>query len=340
MLLVSCSADTELTRRREALQAWDEASAAGTPAERKASLERALERDPASPAIRRALARLLSAQQEHAAAEALLTAIVPPEPREAHTRILWDRAAVRAAAGDVSGAAEDLEACVLLGVDPRALGTDPAFAVMTGLPEYARLLPPLEVRVDESNTADKVLVGEVWSRTVRVQGPPGTLSLEPVGPMPRTLRLERVVEDERMADAYTVVRELRMDWRTEGIGAVHMPAMQARVGDTVGTLAPRGLEVVAVGASSRPPMKRMPGALVVPSAYDATVADGAPVALAGGWLMQAPEHWTCQLRRRPDGSIRIIRRSKGQPRWSGWWVPGGSDAAWSCAEQGISASLR
>lgn len=336
---LACGGDATLAQSRSALEAWDDAAAATSAADRQLALERALAIDPTSPALRRSLARLLAEKQQYPEAERLLTEVIPVEHAAEHIPLLWDRATIRAAAGRESEAAEDLVRCAALGVDPRALGADPAFAVMASKTEYAALLPAVQVVVRESRPAEKVLSGEIWRHTLQVHGPPGPLTLEPVGPIPESLQLVGVVEDELAADAYAVVRELRLEWQASGTGAVHLPGMQALVGRGSGTLAPRRLEVVAVGGDvgSTPPA---PSALVVPSSHDSDADDGTARRLAGGWLMGAPAHWACRLNQRPSGTIALTRRHRGQPRWAGFWVPGGTGAEWYCAESDVTASLQ
>ena len=338
----ACGGDPRLTESRVALHAWEEAESTTVPEVRRAALERALVADPASLALRRALARLLASEGDVGGAEALLTAAIPPALVGAHAPVLWDRAAIRAGAGDLEGAEKDLRACVDLGVDPRALGADPAFSMMSGRSEYGELLPQPVLQAQEAAPARKVLVGETWRRTIRVLSPPGALQLVPVGPMPTDLVLASVVEDVIAEDAYTVVREIRFEWQTTEPGLLDVPALQVGVGPLSSALPPQALEVVAVGGQRQQSAAKplVSPSFPVPSTHDATLEDGAVVDLPGGHIVQAPAHWSCRLAPKATGAVRMVRRAAGQPRWSGWWVPLGVEVSWTCPEQGVSANLR
>ena len=341
LALVGCGTDPHLKSDREALRAWDDAQAADAPADRQAALERALSHDPGSVALRRSLACELGTAGGYAEAIAALDAVIPAEPTVAHRDAIWDRGALHARAGDLPRAAADVERCIQLGTDPRALGADPAFAVLSAHAEYAHLLPKPSIRATEPTPSPKVLVGEAWRRTVQVGGPPGDLMVAAVGPFPPGMVLTEVVEDVQSADDYHVARELRFEWRLSLPGNLHVPSIQLAASDLSTALAPVTVEVVALGSTS--PKGALPVAsprLPVPSTFDAMLGSTHGPDLPDARVVQAPAHWSCSLKPVPIGAVRLIRREKGQPRWSGWLVPAGTDAVWSCPDQGISRPLR
>jgi hypothetical protein len=331
-VLSGCGTDSELQHHRTALRGWDEAQRADSVEVRRASLEAALAADPASPALRRALARELADNQQYADAVALLAPLVPPEPAEVHVEVLWDRAAIHARSGDEDAAAADLRACIALGTDPRALVRDPDFARMAGQARFAELLPKPDFQVREQPPATKVLVGETWHRTITVAGPPGALMVAAVGPMPPALRLVEVVEDIQSADEYSVLRELRYEWRAESPGLWHMPSIQWSTDRLGAASSPVTVEVVQVGAvaAAAPIQTARSPRLPVPSAFDATADEQSPQRLTDAIVVQAPAHRPCRLLQPPPDTVRLVRREGGQPRWTGWLLPMGTDAEWSC----------
>jgi len=341
LLCVGCRVDPELQQARRSLQAWDASQTTPSREAKMGALQKAIDIDPGSVALRRSMARRLGAAGGYLEAIAMLNAVIPPEPTPTHAPAVWDRAALHARSGDLAAAAADVQTSIRLGVDPRALAADAAFGVLVADPAYAGLLPAPELRLQHRPAAEKVLLGEPWRRQVTVHSPDQNIALTPLGPPPPGLVLTEVVEDRLEVDAYHSVRELRLEWRAILPGVQRLPAIQVGSGPHMATLPAAEVEAVQLGGSAPAAPARTLVGLPVPSHYDLDEAPGSdPILSLGGYVVQAPAHWSCTLRPAPAGAVRLIRREGGQPRWSGWWVPEGSDARWSCEENGISQQLR
>ena len=291
--------------------------------------------DPGSIALVRALARAEAEAGDLSAAVTLLEGSAPAQPDKVHAHLIWDRAALRARAGQVSEAAADVRRCLHLGIDARALAADPDLAPVRADPVHGQLLPTVEVRVRESAPTTEVLLGESWQRIVELSAPPGAPVIEAVGALPPGLALREVVEDVVTADEWTENRRIRLRYEAVAPGAAHMPAHQVSVGRKSAALSPRQVEVVAVGqmrASSDVEMTSIK--MTVPSSFSGTPVKPELLERDGSVVLRWPSHADCKVTPRPPDSVDLVVRQGGQPRWKGLVARVGSGAAWTCGRGG------
>ncbi|MEC8424161.1 MAG: tetratricopeptide repeat protein, partial [Myxococcota bacterium] len=129
VLLLACT-DPELAPVADALEAWDEARAAQVAGDLGTALQKIREAralDPRSPALAGWEAELLRVQGRPEASLAVLDAALSVTPD--HAELRQQRAWLRMAAGDATGAAADLAPLVRAGlVDAEDLADEPHYA--------------------------------------------------------------------------------------------------------------------------------------------------------------------------------------------------------------------
>jgi hypothetical protein len=255
-------------------------------------------------------ARLVLELEGLPAALAVLDEAVERFPRSAGLR--WDRAALRARAGQLDAAAADLRGPVGRGeLDPAELGRDPDLAALGGSPRHAELVRLPELRLSASARPDGI-VGDRWSLELEVQSPPGVLEVVSQGPLPGA-ELSEVVEDVLNEGDLEVSRRLRWRGRLTGASAGRVGPWEARVGAVSATTQPLPLEVTALGEPG-PTGSSWPRALPVPSALRGEAE------LPGAWrvgaavVVAAPAHLDLD---HPQGCVRLERRLAGRRDWHG-----------------------
>ncbi len=241
----------------------------------------------------------------------------------------WDRAALRARAGQLADAAADLKGPVARGtLDPAALGRDPDLAALAADPRFAGLVQLPELRVAATAPPDG-LVGDRWELELELAGPPGALVVAAAGPVPPA-QLLSVVEDVLEEGALDTRRRLQWRARLTGPATGRVGPWTVRSGALEATAKALPLEVTALGAADPGGVgSGWPAELPVPSALRQG-AELPVVATRGASLfLAAPAHHRLTL---PPACVGIERRHPGRRDWHGALCPVGGGGAWSIAD--------
>jgi hypothetical protein len=211
------------------------------------SLLLAIDRDPESPSLWLWLSQThLDAGQEDLALGVLDEAVrLFPD----NATCLYNRAALRARAGEIGGAADDLKRLKALGqLDPLETGADPDFVDLRDDPVFAELVEPPRIQALAAGEEGAVLLGEPWELEIKLSVPSkGTLELSWEGPRSPLLQLESVIEQELRDTARERTLELRVRWRATRPGVGSVGPWTLRHGQAEARVEAMPIEVASLG---------------------------------------------------------------------------------------------
>jgi len=196
-LAVACS-DPDFGHYGDALQAYEDgrvAMSTGAPLVAAEAFARSVEADPSSEVLVAWEARALRAAEQNGAALSRLNAGVSRFPNGQILR--YDRAALRAKTGDISGAADDLRWLYAHEhANPIVVGEDPDFLLLRSDPVAKELVPQAQVEASVEAESGSVLVGDTHVLDFRITSRTGAAvkiaRLEEGG---QDLVIRRIVED-------------------------------------------------------------------------------------------------------------------------------------------------
>lgn len=248
LLLFACK-DPALARYREALEAYDAgraALAAGKAREAADDFGRVAQLDPDSATAIAWQAWALDQAGDGSEALRVLDAGIARFPSDPNLR--YNRAALRARAGEVDGAAEDLRVIYASGaIDPAVAGDDPDFAALARDPAYAALAPPPAVEVGVHGEPGAVLLGEPWTLELELRSRVGELlSFANQGADPGLLRHVRTVEDLLEPEGRVQPRTLTVTWKAVSAGQGQIGPWKVSAGGAIGDVPVAPVQVLAL----------------------------------------------------------------------------------------------
>jgi len=334
-IAIACS-DPDFGHLGKALDAYDEGRAAlstGSPLVAADAFARAAEADPGSQTLIAWEARALRSANEEGMALNRLNAGLKRFPDSSTLR--YDRAALRATMGDISGAAEDLRWLYANeDADPIAVGEDPDFVSLRTDPATRGLVPSPQVEASVELESSTVLLGETYVLDFRITSRAGApVTIQQVGDDPAQMHIVRIVEDLVDLGDIWAQRRLSVEVRATNPGKTAMgPWMVASASTSVLT---ERVIIEAINIDGRVSDTGLNKALpfVVPSAL--WPSPSLPVVLpyeGRQWAVLGPGHSV-----RPGGSksgVHMEYREGGQPRWTAWQVvPDGQVQLWDGGER-------
>lgn len=248
LALLGC-ADPALSRYRDALDAYDagrEALSAGRAEEAAADFRRAAALDPDSATALAWQAWALDQAGKGSEALGVLDEALARFPADPTLR--YNRAALRARAGALDGAAEDLRVLYAAGaLDPVVAGEDPDFAALAGDPETVALAPPPAVEVQVAPSAGPVLIGDTTTLELSLRSRADELlSFTDQGAAPGLLRHTRTVEDLLEPEGRIQPRTLSLSFKAVTAGEGALGPWLVRAGSASGEVPASPVSVLAL----------------------------------------------------------------------------------------------
>lgn len=316
-LAFACS-DPDFGHLKIALDAYDEGRAAmatGAPEVAVEAFERAVAADPESPTLAAWEARALREAGRESEALTRLSAGLKRFPNSSAIR--YDRAALRARAGDVSGASDDLRWLYANeAANPVQVGEDPDFASLQADASARLLVPSAQVEASVTAASSSVLVGDRFGLDFTIVSRTGApVLVRPASEDGTALKVVRIVEDVTDVGPVWTKRTLRVEALATDSGRLILGPWLVESARTT-ALTERVL-LDGVSIDGRTPVSSPSSAMqiVVPSsALEGGDLPKVVSILGHRWAMVTPEQ-------RPVDSevmtgIRIDYRERGQPVWS------------------------
>ncbi len=323
-LTLACT-DPDFGHLGVALEAYDDGRSAlstGSPMVAAEAFGRAAAADPGSDTLVAWEARALRKASEEGLALNRLNAGLKRFPDSSLLR--YDRAALRAKMGDISGAADDLRWLYATEeANPIAVGEDPDFVSLRTDPTARILVPSAQVEASVELGSATVLVGETYVLDFRITSRTGAgVSLRQVGDSPAPMHIQRIVEDVIDAGPIWTQRRLSVEVKATTVGRTAMGPWMVDSASTA-VLTERVLvEAVALEGRRMHSKQAHSLPLVVPSTR---WPDASPPGIEG----EGDERWAIlgsQHSVRPQESktgLHMEYREGGQPRWTAWQLAAG-----------------
>lgn len=270
VLGLACSGPCPAQRERTlqgAIEDWDQGRLAleqGDPAQALARFEAAAAADPDSPTLWAWQAHALEALQREEEALALLSEALERFPEDADLR--FNRAALRARAGQLEGAAADL---LILSsrdqLDSQQASTDPDLARLRERPDLAGIVAPPRIDVALSGSSGRVLLGDPWDLTLLLETSAGAaVDIRDMGEPPRLLQRVRVVEDRLESRPGRDLRRLETSWKAVQPGQGKLGPWLLSSARSSTLTESFGVEVVELGSRSGSLGLAAPETLILP----------------------------------------------------------------------------
>lgn len=200
----------------EAARSWEEGRAALSRGEAEQALvlfEQALAADPDSPTLLAWHARALEQAGREEEALSALDAAMLRFPEDADLR--YNRAALRARAGQLDGAAADLLILSSQGqLDAREVSQDPDLVLLRERPDLAAIVAPPRIDVALQGQDGRVLLGDSYEISFLVESAEAApVDVRDMGQPPGLLRRARVVEDRLPSRSGRSLRQVVTTWQ-------------------------------------------------------------------------------------------------------------------------------
>jgi len=270
LLSLACTRACPAERERDLLGAvedWEQGRLAlkqGDATQALARFESAAAADPDSPTLVAWQAHALEALDREDEALTRLSEALERFPEDGDLR--FNRAALRARAGQLDGAAADLLILSSQGrLDAQQASADPDLARLRERPDLAAIVAPPRLEVELSGSSGRVLLGDAWELSLLLETAEGAaVDIRDMGEAPRLLRRTRVVEDRLASRPGRALRRLETSWQAVEPGQGTLgPWLLSSAGSSALT-EPLAVEVLELGARSGSLGRASPEALILP----------------------------------------------------------------------------
>ena len=325
-LALACS-DPDFGHLGHALDAYDEGRAAlstGAPMVAAEAFARAAAADPGSYTLVAWEARALRQAGQEGTALNRLNAGLKRFPDASVLR--YDRAALRAKMGDISGASDDLRWLYANELaNPISVGEDPDFISLRTDATARTLVPPAQVEASVEVNSPTVLVGESYALDFRITSRTGVpLVIKAAGDDPALMHMIRIVEDLIAEGDIWSQRRISVEVRATTPGKIAVGPWMVESAST--SVLTERVIIDAVDIQGRGGDSAGQGymPLLVPSTLWSSPSLPLIAEQAGSrWALLGPGHIV-----RPDGAktgLHVEYREGGQPQWVAWQVSSASE---------------